>query len=29
VSVVVARWSSDLIVIFINFEILYTIVDDY
>jgi hypothetical protein len=29
VSVVVARWSSDLIVIFITFGILYTVVDDY
>jgi hypothetical protein len=29
VYVVVARWSSDLIVIFITFEILCTAVDDY
>jgi hypothetical protein len=29
VSVVVARWSSDLIVIFITFKILCTVVDDY
>jgi hypothetical protein len=29
VSVVVARWSSDLIVIFITFEILCNTVDDY
>jgi hypothetical protein len=28
-SVVVAMWSSDLIIIFITFKILYTIVDDY
>jgi hypothetical protein len=28
VSVVVARWSSDLIVIFITFEILCTAIDD-
>jgi hypothetical protein len=28
-SVVVARWSSDLIVIFITFGILCTAIDDY